>query len=168
MGNLADENAVERLKGHKEVLDANKDVVEVVAQIPTEWNHEVALKGMQNALQGNPGVNLVVTPSDFLYPPLRSALEQVNKWEKIGSPNHVAIVSFDGDETGMQYLKDGYSECDAAQSAAGTGEQAVEWAVKLSKGEKPPQPIVRDPGILVTVDNFAEVAPTVWSYPKLK
>jgi ABC-type sugar transport system substrate-binding protein len=168
VGNLADENAVERLKGHKEVIDANKGVITVVAQIPTEWNHEVALKGLQNALQANPDVTLLITPSDFLYPPIKSALEQVKKWAKIGQPNHVAIVSFDGDEGGMQYLKDGYSEVDAAQSAAGTGELAVEWAIKLKKGEKPPQPIYRDPGIIVNVDNFKELAPKVWSYGKLK
>ena len=111
-------------------------MINVVAEIPTEWNHEVALKGLQNALQANPDVNLVITPSDFLFPPIKSALEQVNKWAKIGQPNHVAIVSFDGDEVGMQYLKDGYSEVDAAQSAAGTGEQAIEWAVKLHQGRE--------------------------------
>lgn len=168
VGNLADENAVERRKGHGEVLDANKSVISVVAEIPTEWNHEVALKGLQNALQANPDVNLLITPSDYLFPPIKSALEQVNKWAKIGQPNHVAIVSFDGDEVGMQYLKDGYSEVDAAQSAAGTGEQAIEWAVKLHKGEKPPQPVMRDPGIIVNVDNFKQLAPKVWSYGKLK
>lgn len=168
VGNLADENAVERRKGHGEVIDANKKIINVVAEIPTEWNHEVALKGLQNALQANPDVNLVITPSDFLYPPIRSALEQVNKWAKIGQPNHVSIVSFDGDEVGMQYLKDGYSEVDAAQSAAGTGEQAIEWAVKLTKGEKPPKPVLRDPGIIVNVENFQQLAPKVWSYGKLK
>ena len=69
VGNLADENAVERRKGHGEVIDANKEIINVVAEIPTEWNHEVALKGLQNALQANPDVNLIITPSDFLYPP---------------------------------------------------------------------------------------------------
>ena len=92
----------------------------------------------------------------------------MNKWAKIGQPNHVSIVSFDGDEVGMQYLKDGYSEVDAAQSAAGTGEQAIEWAVKLTKGEKPPKPVLRDPGIIVNVENFQQLAPKVWSYGKLK
>ncbi len=168
VGNLADENAVERRKGHGEVLDANKDVINVVAEIPTEWNHEVTLKGLQNALQANPDVNLLITPSDFLYPPIKSSLEQVNKWAKIGQPNHVSIVSFDGDEVGMQYLKDGFSEVDAAQAAAGTGEQAIEWAIKLAKGQKPPSPVIRDPGIIVNVDNFAQLAPKVWSYGKLK
>lgn len=168
IGNLADENAVERQKGHKEILAAYKDVFSVVAEIPTEWNHEVTLKGLQNALQANPDANLIVTPSDFLYPPIRSALEQVKRWAKVGQPNHMAIVSFDGDEGGMQYLKDGYSEADAAQGATFTGEYCVEWAVKLAKGEKPANPIYRDPGIIVTIDNFKKVAPSVWSFKSLK
>lgn len=168
IGNLADENAVERQKGHKEIIAAYKDVFNVVAEVPTEWNHEVALKGLQNALQANPDANLIITPSDFLYPPIKSALEQVNRWAKIGQKNHMAIVSFDGDEGGMQYLKDGYSWADAAQSAAFTGEYCVEWAVKLAKGEKPANATYRDPGIIVTLDNFKEKAPKVWSYGGLK
>jgi len=168
IGNLADENAVERQKGHKEIIAAYKDIFEVVSEIPSEWNHEVALKGLQNALQANPDVNLIITPSDFLYPPIRSALEQVNRWVKIGHPNHIAIVSFDGDEGGMQYLKDGYSWADAAQGASFTGEYCIDWAVKLSKGEKPANPTYRDPGIIVTMDNFNEVAPKVWSFSSLK
>ena len=168
IGNLADENAVERQKGHKEIIAAYKDVFNVVAEIPTEWNHEIALKGLQNALQANPDANLIITPSDFLYPPIRSALEQVKRWAKVGQKNHMAIVSFDGDEGGMQYLKDGYSEADAAQGATFTGEYCVEWAVKLSKGQKPANPVYRDPGIIVTMDNFKKVAPSVWSFKSLK
>lgn len=168
IGNLADENAVERQKGHKEIIAVYPDVFKVVAEIPTEWNHEVALKGLQNALQANPDANLIVTPSDFLFPPIRSALEQVKRWAKIGEANHMAIVSFDGDEVGMQYLKDGYTWADAAQGAAFTGEYCIEWAIKLGKGEKPANPVYRDPGIIVTLDNFKEMAPKVWSYGSLK
>lgn len=168
IGNLADENAVERQKGHKEILAAYPDVFTVVAEIPTEWNHEVALKGLQNALQANPDANLLVTPSDFLFPPIRSALEQVKRWAKIGESNHMAIVSFDGDEVGMQYLKDGYTWANAAQGASFTGEYCVEWAVKMAMGEKPANPVYRDPGIIVTKDNFKEMAPKVWSYGSLK
>ncbi|MCK5735033.1 MAG: hypothetical protein KAH21_01090, partial [Spirochaetaceae bacterium] len=90
------------------------------------------------------------------------------KWAKIGEANHVAIVSFDGDEVGMQYLKDGYSEADAAQNATGTGEVCIDWAIKLANGETPDSPMFRDAGIVVTMDNFDEKAPMVWSYPQLK
>jgi ABC-type sugar transport system substrate-binding protein len=168
IGNLGDENAIERKKGHVEIIDANKDVIEVVAEVPTEWKHEVALAGMQNAFQAHPEIDLIITPSDFLFPPIKSVLEQLGRWKKIGEEGHVAIVSFDGDENGMQYLKDGYNWVDAAQAADKTGWLAVEWAVRLAMGQTPPETIMRDPGVIATMDNCAEICPTVWGWSMVK
>jgi len=168
IGNLSDENAGFRKAGHDEAVAANPDIFNVVAEVPTEWNLDIALKGLQNALQANPDANLIVTPSDYLWPPIRSVLEQNGRWAKIGEPNHFPVVSFDGDEVGMQYLKDGYNWGDAAQDAYLEAELAVEWAFKLIDGEKPPQNIIYDEGQIVTLETFDEVAPTVWSYSLLK
>ncbi len=168
IGNLSDENAGFRKAGHDEAVAANPDIFNVVAEVPTEWNLDIALKGLQNALQANPDANLIVTPSDYLWPPIRSVLEQNGRWAKIGEPNHFPVVSFDGDEVGMQYLKDGYNWGDAAQDAFLEAELAVEWAFKLINGEKPPQNIIYDEGQIVTIETFDEVAPTVWSYSLLK
>lgn len=169
IGNLGDENAVERYKGHKEILDANTDVITVVSEVPSEWKHEVALAGMQNAFQANPEIDLIITPSDFLFPPIKSVLEQLGRWVKIGEDGHVAIVSFDGDENGMQYLKDGYNWVDAAQGAISAGEGSIEWAVKLANGEPPMEGnVFRDPGLIANIDNCAEVCPQVWGWALVK
>lgn len=168
IGNLSDENAVLRKAGHQKAIAKNPDVFKVVAEVPTEWNLDTALKGLQNALQANPDANLIVTPSDYLWPPIRSVLEQRGRWAKIGEPNHFPVVSFDGDEVGMQYLKDGYSWGNAAQDALFEARLAVEWALKLIKGEKPPQNIIYDEGQIVTPENFPQEGPKVWSYPLLK
>ncbi len=168
VGGLSDENAVFRKAGHDEAIKNNPDVFKVVAEVPTEWKLDVALNGLQNALQAHPDANLIITPSDYLFPPIKSALEQINRWAKIGDPKNFPVVSFDGDEVGMQYLKDGYNWGDAAQDANAEGKMCVEWAFKLIKGEKPAQNLIYDEGQIVTVDNFKEVAPTVWSYDLLK
>lgn len=168
IGDLADENAIGRKDGHMKVLEANTDVITVVQEVPTEWNHEVALKGLQNAFQANPEIDLIITPSDFLFPPIKSSLEQIDRWKKIGEEGHVAIVSFDGDENGMQYMKDGYNWCDAAQAAVGTGELSIEWAVKLAGGEKPASNLILDPGVVVTLDNFEEVKESIWGWAGVK
>lgn len=168
IGGLSDENAVFRKQGHDEAIKNNPDVFTVVAEVPTDWNLDTALKGLQNALKANPDANLIVTPSDYLFPPIRSALEQIDRWAKIGEANHFPVVSFDGDEVGMQYLKDGYNWADAAQDANAEAKMCIEWAYKLINGETPPSNLIYDEGQIVTVDNFAEVAPTVWSYGLLK
>ncbi len=168
IGNLSDENAALRKAGHHEAIAANPDVFELLAEVPTEWNLDTALKGLQNALQANPEANLIVTPSDYLWPPIRSVLEQQGRWAKIGDPRHFPVVSFDGDEVGMQYLKDGYNWGDAAQDALLEAKLAVEWAFRLVDGQTPPQNIIYDQGQIVTPENFEEEAPKVWSYSLLK
>lgn len=168
IGNLSDENAALRKAGHHEGFAENSDVLQLLAEVPTEWNLDTALKGLQNALQANPDANLIVTPSDYLWPPIRSVLEQNGRWAKMGEPKHFPVVSFDGDEVGMQYLKDGYNWADAAQDAYLEARLAVEWAFKLIEGEKPPSNIIYDEGQIVTIDNFEEIAPEVWSYSLLK
>lgn len=168
IGGLSDENAVFRKKGHDEAIKNNPDIFNVVAEVPTDWNLDTCLKGLQNALQAHPEANLIITPSDYLWPPIRSSLEQIGRWAKIGDPKHFPVVAFDGDEVGMQYLKDGYSWGDAAQDAVLQGKLCIEWAVKLVNGEKPPQNIIYDEGQIITVENFKEVAPQVWSYSMLK
>lgn len=168
VGNLSDENAVLRKAGHQEAIAKNPDVFNLLAEVPTEWNLDTALKGLQNALQANPDANLIVTPSDYLWPPIRSVLEQLGRWAKIGEPKHFPVVSFDGDELGMQYLKDGYNWADAAQDANLEARLAVEWALKLIEGETPSENIIYDEGQIVTIENFTEVAPAVWSYPLLR
>jgi ABC-type sugar transport system substrate-binding protein len=168
IGNLSDENAALRKAGHQKAIAANPDVFKLVSEVPTEWNLDTALKGLQNALQANPEASLIVTPSDYLWSPIRSVLEQRGRWAKIGEANHFPVVSFDGDEVGMQYLKDGYSWGNAAQDAVLEAQLAVEWALKLIDGKNPPQNIIYDEGQIVTTDNFKELAPKVWSYSLLK
>ena len=168
IGNLSDENAALRKAGHQKAIAANPDVFKLVSEVPTEWNLDTTLKGLQNALQANPEASLIVTPSDYLWSPIRSVLEQRGRWAKIGEANHFPVVSFDGDEVGMQYLKDGYSWGNAAQDAVLEAQLAVEWALKLIDGKTPPQNIIYDEGQIVTTDNFKELAPKVWSYSLLK
>ncbi|MCL2221510.1 MAG: sugar ABC transporter substrate-binding protein [Oscillospiraceae bacterium] len=163
VGSLADQGAVYRQIGHLRAIEAFSDVIELVAEIPTEWNHDMALSGLQSALQANPGANLIITPSDFLLPPIRSALEQFGKWAQTGDANHVSLITFDGDEVGMQYLVDGFSTANAAQDPVFTGRTCVEWAVRIVRGETPPSLIIYDPGIIATEDNLETVGPTVWS-----
>ena len=168
IGNLSDENAALRKAGHQKAIAANPDVFKLVAEVPTEWNLDTTVKGLQNALQANPGANLIVTPSDYLWPPIRSVLEQRDRWAKLGDARHFPVVSFDGDEVGMQYLQDGYSWGDAAQDPVVEARLAVEWALQLIAGKTPPHNIIYDEGQIVTIDNFKELGPQVWSYSLLK
>ena len=168
IGGLSDENAVFRKKGHDDAIAANPDVFTVLTEVPTDWDLDTCLKGLQNALQAHPEANLIIAPSDYLWPPIRSSLEQIGRWAEIGEPNHFTVIAFDGDEVGMQYMKDGYSSGDAAQDAVLQGELCIEWAIKLINGETPPENIIFDEGQIITRDNLEEMLPQVWSFSLLK
>lgn len=158
VGNLGDGNAVERRDGYQAAVDEfGEGVVEIVLSVPTEWDHEVALAGLQSGLASNPDIDMMILPSDFLWEPVQTALTEVGKWAPIGEENHVACISFDGDETGRQMMADGYCWADAAQSAALQGETCVDTALSLIKGESLPSRDIKDSGLLVTCDNFEEV-----------
>ena len=168
IGDLGDENAIQRRDGFKKAIEEDPGYVNVVIDVPTEWNHEVALAGLQNALQAYPDVDIIITPSDFLFTPIQSALEQVGKWAVRGEENHVAIISFDGDVNGMQMLKDGYNWANAAQGAIEQGQMCVKAAVALINGETLDATDTIDPGIIATFENLDEVAESVWGWAGVK
>ena len=168
IGDLGDQNAIQRKDGFQKAIDETPGVVNVCVEIPTEWDQQVALAGLQNALQANPDIDLIITPSDFLWTPIQSALEQAGKWGKIGEENHVAVISFDGDVNGMQMMKDGYNWANGAQGAIEEGYLCVEIAVKFLNGEEVTEADMIDPGIVCNLENFEEVRESVWGWAGVK
>lgn len=168
IGDLGDQNAIQRRDGFQRAIDETPGVVNVAVEIPTEWDQQVALAGLQNALQANPDIDLIITPSDFLWTPIQSALEQAGKWAKIGEENHVAVISFDGDVNGMQMMKDGYNWANGAQGAIEEGHLCVEIAVKYLNGEEVTEAEMIDPGVVCNLENFEEVRETVWGWAGVK
>lgn len=65
MGDLGDNNAVQRRDGALDILDKNKDLVEVVSRVATEWNADKTFAGLTNAIQANPDINMLISPSDW-------------------------------------------------------------------------------------------------------
>ena len=168
IGDLGDENAVQRYNGFTRAIEETPGVVNVCVEIPTEWDQQVALTGLQNALQSNPDIDLIITPSDFLWTPIQSALEQAGKWAKIGEENHVAVISFDGDVNGMQMMKDGYNWANGAQGAVEEGHMCIEIAVKYLNGEEVEQSEMIDPGVVCNLENFEETRDLVWGWAGVK
>jgi ABC-type sugar transport system substrate-binding protein len=116
IGDLGDQNAIQRRDGFFDVIDKNKDLVQVVARISTGWNPDKAFAGLTNALQANPAINFLVTSSDFLHPQIEQALKSADKWKKHGEQGHVLFGGFDGDEGAYQRLADGYLDVDGVQN----------------------------------------------------
>lgn len=165
MGDLADLNAIARRDGFDAAVKEYPEVVEVVGRVPTEWNQEKALAGLDAVLGAHPDVGLLFTSSDFLFPSVVSALSKVNRYKKIGDPGHVILGGFDGDVTAYRMLQDGYLDADGVQDLGYECQLSVDAVVKARAGEAVPATL-RDPGFVIHQGNLAELAPRMWGAAK--
>jgi len=165
IGGLADENAVLRRDGHYKAIEENSDVLTLVVDVPTNWQSEMALQGVQNSMQAYDNINCIVTPADGFTVPIQSALEQINKWVPRGEPGHITIVSFDGDSRAMERWDGGFLTCTAVQDAYGQGRNVVAYAVRLAQGETfTGNEVVMDAGFVLTYVNYDEMHEKVWGW----
>lgn len=161
IGDLSDINAVNRRKGFNDAIAEYPDVIQLVAEIPTEWNQEKALAGVTNALQANPDIDFIFTSSDFLFPSIISALKNAKKYHPIGQPKHVLMAGFDGDAMAYQMLKDGYLDADGVQDVYFECEMALQTILDQLQGKKA-SPLLVDPGFVIHQDNLKENASKMW------
>jgi inositol transport system substrate-binding protein len=161
VGDLSDLNAIGRREGFHLAVKEHPDVVEVVSEIPTEWNQEKALAGLTNALQAHPDISFIFTSSDFMLPSIANALKNAGKWKKVGENGHVILGAFDGDATAYGMLVDGYLDADGVQDLRFESVEAVKAIVDWRAGRQPPERI-HDPGFVIHQGNLKELAPRMW------
>ncbi len=164
VGDLADNNVLDRSKGFKEVAAANPDVVEIVASVPTEWNLDKSLAGTTNALQANKDINCIYMHSDYLLEPTVQALKQANKYFKIGEPGHVVVMPFGGSKNSLDGVRGGWYEMCFGMNIYGTGAQCVQAAFDFTKGKAFGKPM-GDPGFVIdaaTVGTLGATAYGAW------
>ena len=161
VGDLGDLNAIGRREGFHLAVKDHPDTIEVVSEVPTEWNQEKALAGLTNALQAHPDISFLFTSSDFMLPSITNALRNAGKWKKIGEEGHVILGAFDGDATAYQMLVDGYLDADGVQDLHFESVEAVKAIVDWKAGKQPPERIP-DPGFVIHQGNLKELAPRMW------
>lgn len=108
VGNLADTNALARRDGFHSVIDTHENLK--VVKIQTDWDTEMALTGMQNALQKYPDVWGVFNASSHMDGSVTTALSEVGRLKPVGEEGHVNLVSLGGEPPGLQTALDGYTD----------------------------------------------------------
>jgi ABC-type sugar transport system substrate-binding protein len=161
IGDLGDINAVGRRDGFDEAVREYHEVVEVVAQVPTQWSQDKALAGVTNALQVHPDINFIFTSSDFLLPSLISALKTAGKYKRIGEEGHVLLGGFDGDSLAYQLLRDGYLDADGVQDVYFECAASVDALLRMRNGDRVDE-VIRDPGFVIQQDNLDAKASQMW------
>jgi len=161
LGDLGDVNAIGRRDGFEDAVKAAGAQVRVVARIPTEWNQEKALAGLQSAFQAHPDIGLVFTSSDFMLPSIRSVLSGRGRWKKVGEPGHVVLGGFDGDPTAYRLMEEGYLDATGVQDVYWEAERALE-VIRTAKAGTPPPARLDDPGFAITQANKSTMAARMW------
>lgn len=154
VGSLSDENVLKRSDGFKEVMDANSDIIDLVQQVPTEWNLEKALAGATNAIQAHPEINCVFMHSDYLLGATISALRQAGRYKPIGQKGHVAVMPYSGNKASLAAMKDKYVEMCFGMDVYKEGYNSVKAAFEIANGKTYGDPVL-DPGYILTQANFA-------------
>ncbi len=161
VGSLGDNAGVLRRAG---VLDTvgRFDRVNVVQEIPTDWDHDKALSGVTNALQANPEINAIFNPSDYILPPIISALQSANKLFPAGDPNHIIITTIDGNPNSLDYIREGIVDINVSHDPLGWAEQAADAALAAIRGDKIIGKLSIALPIPATIDNVDELGTKLW------
>ncbi|GAA2014360.1 sugar ABC transporter substrate-binding protein [Catenulispora yoronensis] len=161
VGGLTDQNAIGRRDGFNQAL-AGQPGVTIVSQVPTDWDPAKALDGTANALQKDPTINAVYSPSDFLLPSVQSALTAAGRLAPIGDPKHVFTVTIDGDQNGCKALRAKTLDADIATPVGDFGKQAVAAITTALGGGSVPAKSVQAKGLTLNQANFATTSSQVW------
>jgi len=163
VGDLGDQNAVNRKKGFDAVIAANPDVYEKPVEVATRWDAETGRSNLQSAMQANPDVGMIFTSSDFLFPQIRSVLQPLGKWQKRGNEDHIILGGLDGDSTACRLIKQGYVDATGVQDLNFEAEQTVKAiSAAIDAGETTPDQEVADPGFALTAANLEEREKDMW------
>lgn len=135
-GSLADINAINRTREFKK-LDESSDIIEIVAQIPTEWNPEIVLSGLSDAMRAHPEANCILAASDWAIDAVQAALEKFDKWHPTGHPKHVWIASNDLLTSAIGAMENGYIDVAVTWDAASHAKEAVRVLMLIAQGQDP-------------------------------
>jgi ABC-type sugar transport system substrate-binding protein len=167
-GALSAVNGQERDRGFKEGIKGHANI-KIVSEVPTEWHPEPVLGGMQNALQAHPDLGAVFAATDGFLPPIWSALQKANRYGQVGSPNHVIVLSVDGDPQGCAAVREGWADAGYATPIATMTRNSLQVIIDIVKGHKSiaeKDKIQLLPGVEYTKDSLKTTADKVWGCAK--
>lgn len=169
VGDLGDQNSIERKNGFYKAVNAHPDLFKEPIEVPTKWDAVTTLANLEAALQVEPSVDFLFTSSDFLYPQVKAVLEPLGKWKPTGDPAHVILGGLDGDSTAYKLMKEGYVDATGVQDLFFEADAIMNALLDaIEKGQSTPEQWIQDPGFALTQENMAEREMDMWGCRILK
>jgi ribose transport system substrate-binding protein len=129
-GDQGQSTGQERKKGFIDALNAGRKNVKIV-EVPTTWDQTMAQNGVEAALRANPNAKVIACAWDGGALGAKAALMAAGK-----KPGDVKIAGFDGSPGGLDMMKQGWQQANAAQMLAKIGQVGVETAIAAAQGKK--------------------------------
>ncbi|MGF3214197.1 ribose ABC transporter substrate-binding protein RbsB [Facklamia sp. P12945] len=126
-----------------------KDQLELIASQSANFNRSEGLTVMENLLQAHPDVQAVFAQNDEM------ALGAIEAIKAAGLEEEILVIGFDGNDDGLEAVKEGELAATIAQQPKEMGHLAVEAAINHLKGEKVEESIA-SPLELVIKDTLEE------------
>jgi ribose transport system substrate-binding protein len=161
VGALTDANAIGRRDGFKAVAKKFPNI-HIVQELPTNWDPTTALNGVTNALQAHSDINAIFDPSDYLLPAVVSALKATGHFAPVGDPNHIAVVTIDGDNNGCGALRKKWIDADVATVVGNFGPRALDAIIAANRTGSSATKVVKVQGLTLSQQNFAKTHAKVW------
>jgi ribose transport system substrate-binding protein len=120
-----------RLRGFRDAIAAYRGLT-IVASQPANWERDQGFTVFQNMLQAHPDIDTVFAASDLM------ALGAIEAIAAAGRTDSIRVVGFDALDDARNAIAAGTMEASVAQFPYEMGKAAVESAVKVINGEKPP------------------------------
>lgn len=106
---------------------------------PTEGALEQMLSVTLSTISEFPDLDAVHAPSDSPSRGIVTALQQRDRWKKVGEEGHVIFINIDGEPVALNWILEGYMDACVSQDPIAYGEIAIEMLGKYAmKGEAVP------------------------------
>ena len=120
-----------RLRGFRDAVKAHPGI-KVVASQTANWERDQGFNVFQNMLQAHPEIDTLFACNDMM------ALGAVEAIQAAGRTGKVRVIGFDAVDDARKAMTAGTMVASVAQFPADMGRLAVESAVQLIRGQKPP------------------------------
>ncbi len=125
------ETSDSRLRGFKDAVKAAPGI-QVVASQTANWERDQGFNVFQNMLQAHPEIDTLFACNDMM------ALGALEAIQAAGKTGKVRVIGFDAVDDARKAMVAGTMVASVAQFPADMGRLAIESAVQLIHGQKPP------------------------------
>jgi ABC-type sugar transport system substrate-binding protein len=132
-GDLSSANGRERSTGFGDCMKSTYPDITVVSK-PTNWEMDKATNAAQTLLSSS-SINGIFMASDFFIPGIEKVLQDLNRLQPTGSPEHVPLVGIDGTADALEMIRKGYQDATIAQPLNDYAKYSVQYANEAASGK---------------------------------